>query len=252
MSAFTFEHPDTDASVAALFDAMVAAQSGNHDVRGMKLTTASEELARFFVEGVQAHLPSVRIVLLHRQDLVSQFGSLIKSQQTGVWRRRAGEEKTQSTPVLKLDRHDFAQYAIEAHQIRQKLQSLSNTHEILKISYEEVLLKDKLPTHDPLFKFVGVEPTRADWLADRKLSPPPETYIDNYDELAVMHDRIKRELKEGAAPEDLYSSYGRSLSGKLWRKASFWSRRPGYAMFRVEQRVRDAFGLSRVGENDRQ
>jgi hypothetical protein len=252
MAVFTFDHPDTDASVATLFDAMVAAQSElGHDVRGMKLTTASEELAGFFVEGVQAYFPNVRIVLLHRRDLVSQFGSLIKSQQTGVWRRRADRKKTQATPHLELNRCDFAQYAIEAHQIKRKLRSLNSTHEILEVSYEEILLEGRLPTYDPLFKFVGVKPKRADWLADRKLSPPPESYIENYDQLTTVHDHIKRELDEGATPGELYKQYGRSLPERLCRKAAFWGRRPGYAMFRVEQRVRDLFGLNSTDEHGR-
>jgi hypothetical protein len=244
MAVFTFEHPDTSASVRDLFDAMTTVQSvPHHEALGMKLTTASDDLARLFVEGVQSHLPDVRIVLLNRRDLVSQFGSLVKSKKTSVWRRRAGDDELHSTPVLNLDRHDFAQYAIEAHQIKLKLRSLNDTHEILEVGYEDVLLEGELATHDPLFRFVGVEPKQADWLEDRKLSPPPESYIENYSELTKVHDEIKCQLEKGVAPEDLYDDYSRPLPEKLWRKATFWSRRPGYAMYRLEESVRDFLGL---------
>jgi nucleotidyltransferase/DNA polymerase involved in DNA repair len=155
-------------------------------------------------------------------------------------------------PNLEFDPHEFAEYAIESHEIRQILRRLDETHNVMELGYEEVILEGNLPTHDRLFEFVGVEPMRADWLWERKFSPPPESYIENYDQLTTMHGRIKRELKEGAPPEDLYNSYGRSLPGRLWKKATFWGRRPGYAMFRVEQRVRDAFGLRSANENSRQ
>jgi hypothetical protein len=249
MAVFTFEHPETNASVPNLFDAMTTAQSGSdHDARGMKLTTATDTLAQFFVEGVQTHLPDVRIILLNRRDTVSQFGSLIKSQETGVWRRRAGDEKTESTPELELDRHDFAQYAIETYQIKKKLHGLKDTHDVLEISYEDILLEGELPTYEPVFNFVGVEPKRADWLEDRKLSPPPESYIKNYSDLSKMHDQIERRLEKGQAPDSLYDDYERPLRRKLRRKATFWGRRPGYAVYRVEQRIRDFFGLGKVDE----
>lgn len=247
MAVFTFEHPESSASVPSLFDAMATAQSGSDpNARGMKLTTATDPLAQFFVEGVQTYLPDVRIILLNRRDTVSQFGSLIKSQKTGVWRRRAEDKKMESTPELKLDRHDFAQYAIETYQIKKKLRGLKDTHDVLEISYEDILLEGELPTYEPVFNFVGVEPKRADWLEDRKLSPPPESYIKNYSELTNLHDQIKRQLEEGVAPGDLHDDYSRPLSEKLYRKATFWGRRPGYAMYRVEQSIRDFLGLGKV------
>jgi hypothetical protein len=254
VAIFTRKHPKTRPSISSLFDLMTSPQSvAEPEARGMKLTTGSDERAQAFVEAVRTHLPDVRIILLVRRDLVAQFGSLVKSRKTGVWGRHVGESKGQRTaPTLELDRYEFAEYAIEAHQIRRRLRGLKNTHDVLEINYEDVLLEGNLPTYDPLFKFVGIKSKQADWLTDRKLSPPPESYIENYGELTTTHNRIKRDLKEGSAPGDLYSNHRRSLPGRLWRKATFWGGRPGYAMFRVEQRVRDAFGLPSVNENSRQ
>jgi hypothetical protein len=209
------------------------------EARGMKLTTGSKECARSLAEGVRTHLPDVRIILLVRRDLVAQFGSLIKSQKTGVWGRHVGETKGQSLPTLELDRHEFAEYAIEAYQIRRILRSMQDTHEILEIEYEEVLLDGNLPTHDPLLNFVGVEPQRADWLTDRKLSPPPESYIENYQQLLNLQNRIERSLKNGATPQSLRSTYTRPVLKAFWRKATFWGQRPGYAAYRLEEALRD-------------
>jgi hypothetical protein len=254
VAIFTRKHPKTRPSISSLFDLMTSPQSvAEPEARGMKLTTGSEDRAQAFVEAVRTHLPDVRIILLVRGDLVAQFGSHVKSRKTGVWGRHVGESKGRRTaPTLELDRYEFAEYAIEAHQIRRTLRGLKNTHDVLEINYEDVLLEGNLPTYDPLFKFVGIKSKQADWLTDRKLSPPPESYIENYDELTTIYGRIKRELKEGTSPENLYRNYGRSLPGRLWKRATFWGRRPGYAMFRVEQRVRDAFGLRSANENSKQ
>ena len=76
------------------------------------------------------------------------------------------------------------------------LRQLQNTHDVLGISYEDIILEGDLPTYDPLFEFVGVEPVRADWLTDRKLSPPPESYIENYRQLKVLQEKSLGILKK--------------------------------------------------------
>ncbi len=244
VAIFTRKHPKTRPSISSLFDLMTSTQSvTDPEAQGMKLTTGSDERARAFVEGIRAHLPNVQIILLVRGDLVAQFGSLVKSQKTGVWGRHAGESKGRRTaPALELDRYEFAEYAIEAHQIRRRLRGLRETHEVLEISYEEVLLGGKLPTHDPLFNFVGVEPQRADWLTDRKLSPPPESYIQNYDELASQHKRVKEKLEDGSQPEDLHDKFRRPLPERAYRKTMFWVRRPAHTVRRIEKHVRRLLG----------
>lgn len=244
VAIFTRKHPKTRSSISSLFDLMTSTQSvAEPEARGMKLTTGSDERARAFVEAVRTHLPDVRIILLVRRDLVAQFGSLVKSQKTGVWGQHVGESEGRGTaPTLELDRYEFAEYAIQAYQIRRRLRSMQETHEILEISYEEVLLGGKLPTHDPLFNFVGVEPQRADWLTDRKLSPPSESYIQNYDELASQHERIKEELENGSAPEDLYDEFRRPSLRRTYRKTMFWVRRPARTVHRIEKHVRHLLG----------
>ncbi len=241
VAIFTRKHPKTRPSISSLFDLMTSTQSvKDPEAQGMKLTTGSDERARAFVEGVRTYLPNVRIILLVRGDLVAQFGSLVKSQKTDVWGRHVGESKGRRTaPALELDRYEFAEYAIEAHQIRRRLRGLRETHKMLEISYEGVLLSGDLPSHDPLFNFVGVEPQRADWLTDRKLSPPPGSYIQNYDELASQHKRIKEELKNGSEPEDLYYKFRRPLPERAYRETMFWMRRPGCAAYRLEEWIRN-------------
>lgn len=146
MAAFTFEDPGTqNPGVSALFDAMTSIQSvSDPEARGMKLTTGSKALARSFVNGVQEYLPDVRIILVLRRDLVARFGSLVKARKTGVW----DGIHDGSVPELRLDPHEFAEYAIESYEIRRMLRELEETHAVMELSYEEVILEGDLPTHE--------------------------------------------------------------------------------------------------------
>jgi hypothetical protein len=84
-----------------------------------------------------------------------------------------------------------------------------------------------------------VEPTEATWLEDRKLSPPPQDYVENYDELARHLEVLKGKLKQGESPKALRTQYGVSGVKSLGRSAWFWLRRPGYAAYRLEQALVD-------------
>ena len=127
---------------------------------------------------------------------VQSLIGIVKSQKTGVWGWHVDDSENRLAPTLELDRYEFAECAIESYQIRRVLCQLQNTHDVLGISYEDIILEGDLPTYDPLFEFVGVEPVRADWLTDRKLSPPPESYIENYRQLKVLQEKSLGILKK--------------------------------------------------------
>ena len=237
LATFTFESPNVQRpGVSALFDAMTSIQSVSEPkARGMKFTTGTKELARSFVNGVQNYLPDVRVILVVRHDLVARFGSLVKARKTGVWDGMNDEP----APELELDPYEFAEYVVRSHEIRRMLRGLEDTHRVMELSYEGVILEGDVPTHDPLFEFVGVEPMEADWLWERKFSPPPESYIENYQYLQSLRQRIEHRLENGETPEALRGSYTRPISRRILRKATFWAQRPGYAAYRMEQAVRN-------------
>lgn len=237
LATFTFEGPDAQQpGVSALFDAMTSIQSvSDPAARGMKLTTGTTELVRSFVEGMREYLPDVRIILVIRRDLVARFGSLVKAQKTGVWDGMNDDP----APELRLDPYEFAEYVIASHEIRRMLRQLGETHSVMELDYEEVILEGDLPTHESLFEFVDVEPMEADWLWERKFSPPPESYIKNYQQLRSLHESIERSLENGTTPDTLRSAHTRSLPEAIWRKAIFWGRRPGYAAYRLEETLRN-------------
>lgn len=254
VGAFTYGEERTEEELSngipALFDAMTAVQPASKlKARGMKLTLPSLRLAKTFVKGIQAYLPDVRIVHVQRSNVIARFASLKKAMQSGKWHRRTQDRRHKET--IRIDPYDFAEHVIESIQVGQLLRSLRSSHDVLCLSYEDVILQGRLATHAPLFGFIDVEPVEATWLRDKKLSPPPEEYVRNYSELTEIHDRIRSQLKEGSDPEDLFDDHGRSFPGRLWRTMTFWGRRPGYAMFRVEQRIRDTFGLGSADEHHR-
>ena len=243
LSTFTFGKKGTKAEqehgISALFDAMTSIQRTEERLaRGMKLAVPTPVLAEEFVVGVQAHLPDARVVHVDRHDAIARYASLQKSKRTGTW-RKTGNETLHSHPRLWLDPEKFAEYVIDSSRIRETLGRLRETHEVLSLSYEDVILNGELATYDPLFEFVGVEPKEATWLEDQKLSPPPQDYVENYDELARHLEVLKGKLKQGESPKALRTQYGVSGVKSLGRSALFWLRRPGYAAYRLEQALVD-------------
>ena len=242
-STFAFGKKGTKAEqkhgVSALFDAMTSVQrTEERAARGMKFAIAAPALAEEFVDAVQAHLPDVKIIHVDRSDAVARYASLQKSQRTGTW-RHVGDGTLHSQPRLWLDPEEFTEYVIESSRIRETLGRLQDTHEVLPLSYEDVILDGKLATYDRLFEFVEVEPKEATWLEDQKLSPPPQDYVENYDELAHRWKMLKEKLKHGESPKALRTQYGVSGLKSLGRSALFWLRRPGYAAYRLEQALVD-------------
>jgi len=108
---------------------------------------------------------------------------------------------------------------------------------VLSLSYEDVLLNGELATYNPLFEFVGVEPKEATWLEDRKLSPPPQDYVENYEELVRCWELLKMKLEQGESREALRGQYVVSGLSALRRDIWFWLRRPGYAAYRIQQKI---------------
>jgi len=108
---------------------------------------------------------------------------------------------------------------------------------VLSLSYEDVLLNGELATYNPLFEFVGVEPKEATWLEDRKLSPPSQDYVENYEELVRCWELLKMKLEQGESREALRGQYVVSGLSALRRDIWFWLRRPGYAAYRIQQKI---------------
>jgi hypothetical protein len=241
LSTFTFGKKGAKAEqehgISALFDAMTSVQrTEERAARGMKFAIAAPALAEKFVDAVQAHLPEVKIIHVDRSDAVARYASLQKSQQTGTW-RQVGDGTLHSQPRLWLDPEEFAEYVIESSRIRETFGRLQDTHEVLPLSYEDVILDGKLATYDRLFEFVEVEPKEATWLEDRKLSPPPQDYVKNYEELVRGWELLKMKLEQGESREALRGQYGVSELSALRRDIWFWLRRPGYAAYRIQQKI---------------
>lgn len=80
IAAFTFGNeswPERQRGYRALFDA-IAGGGDDPAIRahGMKVTLGTPEEAMDLANTLRDHLPSVRVVLVHREDLVAQYASL--------------------------------------------------------------------------------------------------------------------------------------------------------------------------------
>ncbi len=199
--------------------------------------------AKCFTEVVQREFPDVKIIRLKRRDKVAQFGSLRKANKKNVWHRK-NEDRKVVAPKIELDKHKFIAYLLSLHETNKILSSLEETHDIMTVEYEKDILDGELRTNSDLFSFVGVGPEEATWLEHRKVSPPPEEYITNYDELTEMQREVSGQLAAGHSASQLKEKYSPPLLKSWYRNSKYWINRPGYAAYRIGKGVKGLFGLS--------
>jgi hypothetical protein len=192
---------------------------------------------------VQNEFPDVRVIRLRRQDKVAQFGSLKKANEKDIWHRKE-EDSGPGTPKLRLDPHRFIDYLLSLYESNKSLATLEKTHDIMTVEYERDILNGELRKNSDLFSFVGVEPEEATWLEHRKVSPPPEEYITNYDELTEMQREVNEQLTAGHSASQLKEKYSPPLLKSWYRNSKYWINRPGYAAYRIGKGVKGLFGSS--------
>jgi hypothetical protein len=175
-------------------------------------------LANLVVKGLRADFPEVKVVLIDRSDLVAQYGSLMNARRTGVWHSwypSAG--KTEVAPRT-LNRWLFSRYALECLDTMRVLGTLEQSHDVFVCKYD-ALAADETATYRSIFSFVGVDDLPITWFQAKKVMPPPQTYIANYDELSSVLARLREQHARGAVSPLMrrgLNAMGRGL-GMWWR-----------------------------------
>ena len=200
--------------------------------RGMKCAFGLPRDAEVIVDTLQQYLPEVRIVHVIRRNAAAQFVSLRRAERTGVWHRE-GEGKEEDAVQFCVDPYNFTDYAIGALDIREIMDGLRDTHDVLEISYENNILDGDITSHKALFEFIGVPYQRASWVGERKLSPSPREYIMNYGQIRALWNTIEAEYETSASVTDLRKKYEVSGLERLGKRMLFWGQHPVRAMERL-------------------
>lgn len=160
---------------------------------GAKCAIGSQGNAQIIVNVLQKYLKDLKIILVVRNDLVAQYGSLISANKTGIMHSWYNSHAKYEPQKLRINKWLLTRYTISILDTYDTLRQLFATHKVLEISYEEYLL-DPAIIQNNLFEFVEVPNIDVTWLKSKKVMPDPANYILNYsslkhhcDNLRVMH-----------------------------------------------------------------
>ena len=181
---------------SALFDALTLICSNENTMaHGAKVACNYYKLAEKITEVVQHHLTDLKVIIVVRKDLVAQLGSALSGKKSGImhsWYK--GFEKRKVRPI-KIPKWRFTAYATNVFRMYNALKALKKTHDVLEVNYEDLLTEPDL-FYNKLFSFLDVPAITPSWLKSKKVMPPPEQYIKNYEPLQAR----LRAIETGSLP----------------------------------------------------
>lgn len=200
ISAFTYGHDlaeEKERGYSVLLDGLTSLCANENTMAfGAKCTCDRESNARSLVDTLQQHLPDLKIILMVRNDLVAQYGSLRSAERSGIWHSWYEGFKNRKIHTLKIKRWLFIRYVVSCLDTYQVLRELHQTHDVIECVYEEFLVSQE-SVYEKLCNFLGIPQIEAMWLDSKKVMPPPEEYITNYDEMTSLLEKLRTDHARG-------------------------------------------------------
>ena len=193
ISAYTFGNdlPNEKAKgVRKAYDMLALLNAGPATkAAGIKCAVGSIDQANSFVEQIKKSFSDIDIILIVREDVLAQFGSMLKAQKTGKyhsWRK----EKDKSLFIdITVDRGRYSHYLLSNIKIINTLRGLKQTNNFLEISYEKDILNGQNYCNK-LYDFLHLDHIEPTWLNSKKVAPSPREFITNYDEIKLAEKAI--------------------------------------------------------------
>jgi hypothetical protein len=183
LSTFTFGHETPEerrGGQVALFDAVTSiAASAETRALGVKCCVSSPKEAELVVTSAMRTIPGVKMIVVVRRDLVAQYASLLRARRSGAWH---SWRHTDRPPVADVHIRPllFDRYVTNALDTMARLQCAKAAYLVV---YEELVV-NKADGFRGIFDFLALPDVPIDWELGDKVSPVPETYIDNYPEMS--------------------------------------------------------------------
>ena len=146
---------------------------------GMKTAISSLTEAKTLIDSLRNGFPGLKIIHTQRDDIVAQYGSLLRAEATGQWHSWSKPIKD-PLRTISLLKGKLAQVALQSIEISAALNTLKETHDFFDVSYERDLLPNDMLVFRRLFAFLGVSDVKIDWLNSTKVAPHPQSYIEDY------------------------------------------------------------------------
>jgi len=215
ISTFTFGNDPEEEKVkaySALFDAITLIRANeNTFANGAKVVCNSNVLAQALVTVLQNNMRDLKVIVIFRKDIVAQYGSGKIGKKSGIMHSWYKGYEGRKVEKIKINKWLFIAYAQSVRKMYEVLSELKNTHDVLEIHYEDLLV-DANGLYAKIFRFLGLPQVEPTWLASKKVLPAPEDYIKNYSALQFELNR----LENGTLPSHtLFIS--KTISRLYWR-----------------------------------
>lgn len=185
---------------ARMYDTLTTLMADNQTLaNGAKCVCNSKNSAQTLVDVISKYFKDMKIIHVVRNDLVAQYGSMIKSSRSGImhsWYKGSLNQKPDSININKLL---FIRYILGCLDTNSAISRLQKTNPYYQSIYEEFSKNpDKIKSE--LFNFIGIPDLKPDWLFSKKILPAPESYINKYQELYALMEKIKIQYENKTLP----------------------------------------------------
>lgn len=127
-------------------------------------------------------LSHVAIIGCIRLDLLAQYASLKRAKITNKWHSWSKSKASSSDLLLRIDPIEYSRYYIRGLRMIALIRSLQLSNPYLEVGYDDI--QDNISSAAPkIFDFLGVPSLHPSWSISQKVSPPPEKYIINYQQI---------------------------------------------------------------------
>jgi len=192
ISAFTFGNnlkEEEARGFRKLFDLLAFLNADEATrVGGIKCAVSSLETVDAFVDCVTQFFSDVMIILTTRSNLLAQFGSVKRLHITGQAHSWV-KPKSTAPARFRIDKAEYNRYLFANMEMIDRLRSLRLTNNCLEISYEDDILHGLSDLSQKLYKFLDIDEIEPTWLHSEKVSPPPQDYIVNYEDLKAAEQQ---------------------------------------------------------------
>jgi len=218
----TFTHgndlpEEKEKGYSALFDALTSLRtSENLKARGIKIACNDYAQACVFVDVLQNHLKDIKVIIMHRRDMVALYGSGQHGKKSGVMHSWYKGAESIAVNKIKISKWRFIAFFVRVNKMYEMIGKLTDTHDVLEVNYEDLLVNPSEEYHK-IFSFLNLPNVEPVWLASKKVLPPPSEYITNYDDITLLIDK----LEKGTVSESVIWT-SRLLNHLSWRFSTFF------------------------------
>lgn len=199
VGAYTHEYDEKEEkekSFQKIFDALISINETKQTTTyGLKTAINKPEAAEIVKNTITNYLDNVKIIFVERENLTSQYGSIVRAIKTGNWHTWQNDLKESKAKIKANEKH-FIEYTLKALKINKTLKQLAKTNEFITVSYEKDIIPNKIENFHKVFDFLNLSYPDYEFPL-KKVAPKPEEFLINYKKLKQLEEEIKKDFEKG-------------------------------------------------------